>query len=81
MKVEVCYLSVVFLKVRILRCLTLLFCAVQIYVWGVFIVQIFHKSRLCKLRVSPSETAMMDVLREVIVSCGLSEVFKCDLHK
>lgn len=27
--------------------------------------QIFHKSRLCKLRVSPTETAMTDVLREV----------------
>jgi hypothetical protein len=25
----------------------------------------FHKSRLRKLRVSPTETAMMDVLREV----------------
>jgi serine/threonine protein kinase len=30
-------------------------------------VQIFHKSRLCKLRVSPTETAMMDVLREVAI--------------
>ena len=27
--------------------------------------QIFHKSRLCKLRVSPTETAMNDVFREV----------------
>ncbi len=28
-------------------------------------LQMFHKSRLRKLRVSPTETAMMDVLREV----------------
>jgi serine/threonine protein kinase len=27
----------------------------------------FHKSRLRKLRVSPTETAMMDVLREVAI--------------
>jgi hypothetical protein len=30
-----------------------------------YAIKIFHKSRLCKLRVSPTETAMMDVLREV----------------
>ncbi|KAG0601858.1 hypothetical protein M758_11G143500 [Ceratodon purpureus] len=32
-----------------------------------YALKIFHKSRLCKLRVSPSETAMMDVLREVMI--------------
>jgi len=32
-----------------------------------YAIKIFHKSRLCKLRVSPTETAMMDVLREVMI--------------
>ncbi|CAK9201065.1 unnamed protein product [Sphagnum troendelagicum] len=32
-----------------------------------YAIKIFHKSRLCKLRVSPTETAMMDVLREVAI--------------
>jgi [calcium/calmodulin-dependent protein kinase] kinase len=32
-----------------------------------YAIKMFHKSRLRKLRVSPTETAMMDVLREVAI--------------
>ncbi|XP_024384722.1 serine/threonine-protein kinase GRIK1 [Physcomitrium patens] len=32
-----------------------------------YAIKIFHKSRLCKLRVSTTETAMTDVLREVSI--------------
>lgn len=32
-----------------------------------YAIKIFHKSRISKLRVSPTETAMMDVLREVAI--------------
>lgn len=32
-----------------------------------YALKIFHKSRLSKLRVSPTETAMMDVLREMAI--------------
>ena len=55
----------------IVDCLRVLDCKVKTDGWAGFIAQIFHKSRLCKLRVSPSETAMMDVLREVMLHFAL----------
>lgn len=35
--------------------------------WCLLYLQAFYKSRLMKLRVAPSETAMTDVLREVCI--------------
>lgn len=37
------------------------------HLFSIFGYQIFHKSHLSKLRVSPSETALSDVRREVLM--------------
>ncbi|KAG0614010.1 hypothetical protein M758_6G144400 [Ceratodon purpureus] len=46
-----------------------------------YAIKIFHKSRLCKLRVSPTETAMTDVLREVAIMKRLDHPNIVKLHE
>ncbi|KAL2990058.1 hypothetical protein AAZX31_11G174800 [Glycine max] len=45
-----------------------------------YAIKAFHKSHLLKLRVSPSETAMTDVLRELILLPGLVLIMKMLEH-